>query len=57
MATRPTWLLVYLVARPGPQHRYRNAVAYLAETEELSTDERALVLGGSVRRIFGWPRA
>lgn len=41
--------------RTAPLVGYREALAYLRDSDQLSTAEKALVLGGSLQRIFGWP--
>jgi L-fuconolactonase len=35
---------------------YREAVAFMSESGELSDADRHAVMGGSLRRIFAWPR-
>lgn len=34
---------------------YRDTVAYVIEANTLSVEERDLVLGGTLRTVFGWP--
>jgi L-fuconolactonase len=41
-------------ARCRGQHTYAEGVDYLRRTDELSEDEKALVLGRTARRIFNW---
>jgi L-fuconolactonase len=38
-------------------HPYRQAVDFIALNDGLSEAEKELILGGSLRRIFGWRRA
>jgi pimeloyl-ACP methyl ester carboxylesterase/predicted TIM-barrel fold metal-dependent hydrolase len=38
-------------------HSYRQAVDFIALRDGLSPSEKELILGGSLRRIFGWQRA
>lgn len=35
---------------------YAHELGYLRDTDELSPSEKELVLGGSLRRVFRWPR-
>lgn len=38
-------------------HRYRQAIDFIALNEGLTSSEKELILGASLRRIFGWQRA
>ena len=38
-----------------PNHSYAEALFYLRETDELSRDEKAWILGGAAQRLLGWP--
>jgi L-fuconolactonase len=39
---------------PG-RHTYFEAVSFIRDTERLSTDEKASIMGENLRRIFRWP--
>ena len=38
-------------------HTWSDLLRYLRDDPELSTDEKAAILGGTARRIFDWPTA
>jgi predicted TIM-barrel fold metal-dependent hydrolase len=44
------------VTRVRPHHNYAEALGYLLQTDELSTGDKELILGQSLRRILNWPR-
>jgi L-fuconolactonase len=43
--------------RCPPNVGYRDSVRFVTESNELSPDEQALILGATLRRVFNWPRA
>jgi predicted TIM-barrel fold metal-dependent hydrolase len=36
-------------------HPYDEDVRFVRDSPELSADEKALILGGTLRRVWGWP--
>ncbi|MBM3345750.1 MAG: amidohydrolase [Betaproteobacteria bacterium] len=40
--------------RVADLHSYKDAVAYMRDTAELASDEKAMIMGGSLSRIFRW---
>jgi predicted TIM-barrel fold metal-dependent hydrolase len=43
------------ITRVDNRHPYADSIAYLRDTGELSESDRAMILGGNVRRLFRWP--
>jgi predicted TIM-barrel fold metal-dependent hydrolase len=43
--------------RTAALHTFEQAVDYVRESSELSSAEKAQVLGGTLRRVFDWPRS
>jgi predicted TIM-barrel fold metal-dependent hydrolase len=44
------------VTRVRPHHTYAEALWYLLHSDELSTGDKELILGQSLRRILNWPK-
>jgi L-fuconolactonase len=44
------------ITRTGPLHSYQEAAGYIRDTAELPATDKRLVLGASLRRVFGWNR-
>jgi predicted TIM-barrel fold metal-dependent hydrolase len=42
--------------RTAGLHTMEDAAGYIRDTTELSRRDKALVLGGALRHLFGWPR-
>jgi L-fuconolactonase len=44
------------VPYPG-HHTYAEALHFIRETDELSAGDKASILGGTARRLLGWPQS
>jgi L-fuconolactonase len=42
------------ITRDGAGHTYAEAVGFVRETDELDDGEKALLLGGTLRKLLGW---
>jgi L-fuconolactonase len=48
----------YCAPEPYPgRHNYAQALHYMLDTDQLSQSEKEAILGGTMRRIFRWPRS
>lgn len=45
------------ITRDAIEHSYGEALGYVLETDELGPDEKAQLLGGTLRTMCGWDRA
>jgi L-fuconolactonase len=47
---------MHLTSEPYPgKHSYAEALFYILHNEELSCEEREMILGGTIQRLLGWP--
>jgi len=56
--TRLRWIPVTGGLAPRAQwHSYSDSVGYLRDTTELSSSDKELIFGGTIRRVLRWPAA